>query len=153
MLVDSIDNHLREALEFDKAAMPLGMYLAWCVNHGLVSEAILREHETLVTRIRMHDARGSELLIAIGGELRLADLNEQGRDFTERYYGEFLQDFGEAFGGSFYDTKDDWDSYARIAPVLTARLLGPKGKSHYPGLLGSLRDRIKRIWHSSHRRA
>ena len=43
MLIDSIDNHLAEAKEFDRAAVPMGMYLAWCVNLGLVSEEVLRE--------------------------------------------------------------------------------------------------------------
>jgi hypothetical protein len=146
--IDSIDNHLSEAREIDRAAMPLGMYLAWCVNLGLVSDDVARDHERLVLRVRMHDALGSELLIALGGELTDAHLNERGRDFTAGYYAEFMDDFRQLFGERCYEAGDTWDNYSKLAAVLTPKLLGPSRKRDAAaGFLGGLKKRWRAVWH------
>ena len=157
MLIDSIDNHLAEAAEIDKAAIPLGMFVAWCANLGLLSEAVMREHERMVLRVRMHDARGSELLAALGGALEDEHLNARGREFALRYYPSFMDDFAAVFGGAVYEIKDDWDNYGKIAPILTAKLLGRargrergrvRGRGQVGnGLVGKLRQSLRKLWH------
>ena len=66
---DSIDNHLKLAGEFDRAAVPMGMYIAWALNLGLIKSEVVAQHEQLVMRVRMQDAKGSELLMSVGGAL------------------------------------------------------------------------------------
>ena len=56
VIYDSIDEHLKLAGEFDKAAIPMGMYLAWALNLGLLRQELVREHHQLMTRVRMQDA-------------------------------------------------------------------------------------------------
>ena len=123
------------------------MYLAWCVNLGLVSESVLLEQERLVLRVRMQDALGSELLVALGGELKGEHLNERGRHFTSSYYADFLNDFRTTFEGKSYDVKDSWDNYQKIATVLTAKLLGPKDKPMASPLFTGFRGWWRKFWH------
>jgi hypothetical protein len=149
--IDSIDNHLGKAREFDRAAVPLGMYVAWCVNLGLVSDAVLAEHERMVLRVRMHDAQGSDLLTAMGGELNDAHLNSRGKEFTDGYYAGYLQDYAEVFGEHFYETEDNWDNYMKLTAVLTPKLLGPKLRPQWPidtnKLRGAIKKRWQQLWH------
>ena len=150
---DSIDNHLKLAREFDKAAVPMGMYLAWSLNLGLVRPEVLTQHEQLVMRIRMQDAKGSELLMSVGGVLEEALFTARGRRFTEMYYSRYIQDYGSVFGQDPYLVEDTWDNYDTIARLLTKELLGSStfsGRLVRQFKLGSTRaaNFWKSIWRS-----
>jgi len=152
--IDAVDNHLAQAREFDRACVPLGMYVAWCLNLGLVSETVLREHETMVLRVRMHDAHGSALLVALGGALDERHLNEQGKQFTDAYYSSYMDDYSTLFGSDFYAIPDSWDNYQKLAAVLTAKLLGPKrlrrgstDRLDAAGLVGKISKGWRKLWH------
>lgn len=121
---DTIDNHLKLAQEFDKAAIPMGMYLAWSLNLGLVRPEVLTQHEQLVIRIRMQDAKGSELLMSVGGVLDEALFTVRGRRFAKTYYPRYMQDYRSVFGQDPYLVEDTWDNYDTIARLLTKELLG-----------------------------
>ena len=72
-VVDDIDRHMSEAGSIDRAAGPLGVYLAWCVNLSLVSDAFVAEHESELVRLKMRDMRPGEFLIrAAAGTLEEA---------------------------------------------------------------------------------
>ena len=124
MIYDNLDNHLTEAGSIEKAAVPMGMYLAWCVNLQLVGGQLHIEHERALLRVRYREMRGSELLVsACGGTLRSEYLNDGGRAFADRYYAKYLDDFRDLFEVSPYEVEDDWPHYDKIATVLTERYM------------------------------
>lgn len=127
---DDLGRHLAAAGSIDRAAVPLGMYLAWCANHQLLSPALQDHAGTLVLRVRFREVTGSELLVAgCGGCLGAEHLDAEGRAFTEAYYGRYLDDFRSIFGADPYGVRDDWDHYDRIAPLLTRQLMSFRGGS------------------------
>lgn len=125
-VIDDIDRHMGEAGSIERAAGPLGVYLAWCANLGLLSDKLNQGIEGEVVRLRMRDLRPVEFLIkATAGSLRREHLNEVGLQFTERYYAGYLDDYAAALnleGSSIYDVEDSWANYDRVAPELTRRL-------------------------------
>jgi len=124
MTYDDLGRHLDAARTFDRAAVPLGIYVAWCANLQLLSREFADAHAGLVVRVRFREITGAELLVAgCAGSLDAAHLNDEGRRFTATYIQEYLDDFRATFGGDPYDVRDDWDSYDRIAPVLTRKLM------------------------------
>ena len=124
VIYDSIDEHLKLAGEFDKAAIPMGMYLAWALNLGLLRQELVREHQQLMTRVRMQDAKGSELLMALGGNLDETLFSERGNRFAGNYYPRYMIDYASVFGRDPYLVEDTWSNYDKIAKLLTKELLG-----------------------------
>ena len=124
VIYDSIDEHLKLAGEFDKAAIPMGMYLAWALNLGLLRQELVREHQQLITRVRMQDAKGSELLMALGGNLDETLFSERGNRFAGNYYPRYMIDYASVFGRDPYLVEDTWSNYDKIAKFLTKELLG-----------------------------
>ena len=124
VIYDSIDEHLKLAGEFDKAAIPMGMYLAWALNLGLLRQELVREHQRLMTRVRMQDAKGSELLMALGGNLDETLFSERGNRFAGNYYPRYMIDYASVFGRDPYLVEDTWSNYDKIAKFLTKELLG-----------------------------
>ena len=131
MRYDDVQSHLAAAGgSMDKAAVPLGMYLALCVNVGLTGAELDESSQTAVLRVRYREITGAELLISgCAGVLDARWFNEQGRDFCERYYASFLDDFRAVFGDDLYEVRDDWDHYDQLAPLLTERLYGKPRRS------------------------
>ncbi|MBK81291.1 MAG: hypothetical protein CMQ43_10335 [Gammaproteobacteria bacterium] len=129
-VLDDVGQHLSGAGSFDRAAVPLGMYVAFLAQHGLLSEALQDRAGTLVTRVRYREITGSELLIAgCGGELRADHLSAEGRAFSGAFLGDFLDVFRDTFGADVYAVPDDWDHYDRLAPRLAAALMAFRGGS------------------------
>jgi len=127
LIYDSLDNHLASAGSIDRAAVPLGMYVGWCANLGLMSPEFDAAHHELVVRLRYREVKGSELLVAgCGGVLQSECLSPAGQAFTERYYDQYLDDFRATFAGDVYDIEDSWASYEQIAAVLTRAYMAPK---------------------------
>ena len=124
VIYDSIDEHLKLAGEFDKAAIPMGMYLAWALNLGLLRQELVREHQQLITRVRMQDAKGSELLMSLGGNLDETLFSERGNRFAGNYYPRYMIDYASVFGRDPYLVEDTWSNYDKIAKLLTKELLG-----------------------------
>ena len=127
-VLDDVGRHLPEAGSFDRAAVPLGMYVAFLAQHGLLSDALQERVGELVTRVRYREITGSELLIAgCGGGLADEHLNAEGLAFTRTFLADFLDVFRETFGADIYAVADDWDHYDRLAPRLTAALMAFRG--------------------------
>ncbi len=145
MIYDSLAHHLPAAGSIDRAAVPLGMFVAFCANLGLVSASFAQRHETLLLRLRYREITGSELLTAgCGGELQRDMLSEAGQAFADRYLDRYMEDFRSVFGNDVYAVADSWQQYDRIAPVLMRELHGadPARKRR----AGSTDSREKRWW-------
>ena len=118
-LYDSLDQHLSLDPAIDRAIVPMGMMLSWCVQMQLLAPETVAAHENLVLRIRYREARGSELLTACGGDLRSSLFSEAGQRFLAAYYPRYMEDYRQVFGDDIYGVEDSWENYARLAPTIT----------------------------------
>ena len=126
---DDLDRHLPEADDIAAAAVPTGMYLAWCVNLQLLDPGFARDHESSILRLRYREITGAEFFIAVcGGRFTRAMLSEQGQRFTDAFYDFYLDEFRSVFGRDAYRVKDDWDHYDRLAPLLTRHFMTSVGR-------------------------
>ena len=145
-VIDDIDRHMADAGSIDRAAGPMGVYLAWCANLDLLSDMLKQRFEDEVVRLRMRDLKPVEFLIrATAGSLRNEHLNEAGLEFTERYYAGYIDDYAAALDievASVYDVEDSWENYDRVAPELTRHLYGDKYRDKYR----RGRNRAKHWW-------
>ena len=124
MIHDDVSRHLGEARTYDRAAVPLGIYVAWCANLQLLAPALAEQAAELVLRVRFREITGAELLIVgCAGVLADEHLNDEGQRFTAAYLPNYHDDFLAVFGDDPYAVKDDWANYDRIAPLLTRRLM------------------------------
>ena len=136
-VIDDVGRHLPEAGSFDRAAVPLGMFVAWLAQHQLLSAGVSEAAGSLVTRVRLREVTGSELLLAgCGGVLEAEHLSAEGLAFTEHYYARFLDDFRATFGADVYAVADDWAHYDRLAPRITAALMDFRGQGRRHGTGG-----------------
>ena len=127
------------AQDMGAATVPMGFFLAWCTNLRLLDPSFEQSHERTVLRLRMQEVSGSELLVAAGGDLTQEMFSERGNEFVERYYPEYLEDYKRVFevtDESLCTVKETWDNYAKIAAVITPRLLGHRSGSE--GVLSKL---------------
>lgn len=152
MTLDELANHLPVAGTFDRAAVPLGLYLAWCANLQLLSPTFAEIHAALVLRVRFREITGSELLVAgAGGRLETAHLNAEGLAFARVFLPDLLHEIRRVFDCEPYDVKDDWDSYDRLAPSLTRRLMAGRSRDEAgavkrSGPVGRLLGSTDRSW-------
>lgn len=125
---DDLDRHLPEADDIAAAAVPSGVYLAWCVNLQLLDPAFAQDHESSILRLRYREITGAEFFIAAcGGRFSRAMLNPQGQRFTDSFYDRYLSEYRGIFGTDTYRVKDDWDHYDRLAPMLTRHFMTSVG--------------------------
>lgn len=128
-VLDDVGRHLPAAGSIDRAAVPLGMYVGFLAQHGLLSDALQDRAADLVTRVRYREITGSELLIAgCGGSLDAGHVSEEGRAFSRAFLPDFLDVYRETFGADLYAVSDDWDHYDRLAPRLAAALMRFRGE-------------------------
>ena len=133
MIYDDLSEHLSQSVSIEQAALPMGIYLAWCVNMGLVSQRLHDDAGALLLRVRYREVTGTVLAVsACGGRLSAEHLTDAGQAFTATHYADYLQAL-EAEFGSLYEFPDNWASYDRIAPMLTRRLLAPGRRSETQG--------------------
>ena len=86
LVVDSIDRHLVEGNSIESAAVIPGIFIAWCVNMGLVNPAEFVDVERAVVRLKYREITGGEFLVAaLGGELREEHLSNNGVIFARRW--------------------------------------------------------------------
>ncbi len=128
-IIDDLAAHLEKAGAPDRAAMHMGLLLAWCANHDLLSQACKRQHADLILKTRVRELDGSELFVRMAaGRLDTGFFSEAGRRFVESYYEDYLGDYAVALGldpaHPYPDGSDmnAWDAYDLVAPVLTKRL-------------------------------
>lgn len=123
-LYDDLDRHIAAAGRIERAAVPIAMYLAWCVNLKLLDPAFEREHEGPVLRLRYREITPSEWFVgACGGRFERRMLSAEGMRFTDAYYPRYLADFRDVFGADVYSVADDWPHYDRLAPLLMRRFV------------------------------
>lgn len=121
-VIDDVRRRVAQDGSIERAAAVPGLFLAWCVNLGLISEEVARDEARAVVRLKVREIGGGEFLVAAcGGVLDDRVLSAAGFDFARRHYAAF-EDFVRA--SLTTPVEDKWANYDRVAPWLTARLLG-----------------------------
>ena len=124
LVVDSIDRHLDGGNSIESAAVIPGIFIAWCVNMGLVNPAEFVDVERAVVRLKYREITGGEFLVAaLGGEFREEHLSNNGVIFARRWYAPFVEEASVRLGEM---PEPKWSTYEQMSPWLTERLLGRK---------------------------
>lgn len=121
---DKLDYHVDGALRAGQpeqhAFTHIGLYLAWLIRHDLHNPEFLRDD--WAAAVKAGEMSGSDLADAIDGALVSDLMTVEGAAFTAACYGDYLDDYAEAFRAEGdYAVSDDADAYARIAPVIDRR--------------------------------
>lgn len=112
----------------DPSLKRAGIFLAWAVNHQLISESLSRDGAANVTKVRLRAIRGSELLTTVcSGELKAMHLSDQGNDFAAAYYdasyrdafSSALKEHDERVTSVQDDLMSEWALYDQLAPGIT----------------------------------
>jgi len=75
-----------------------------------------------VAAVERDEVGATEFMAVTGGRLGPHDLTEEGRAFSDTYYGRYLDDFSAVFAADGpYGVAADADAYDRIAPVIDRR--------------------------------
>lgn len=137
MLVDSVDRHLTEGTSIEDAAIVPGLFIAFCVNMGLVSAGLAASAERAMIRLKYREITGGEFLVsACGGDLNEHDLSENGVAFARQIYPSYLEAVVELVD----ELSPKWETYDLVAPWLTERYFG-RGKR-----TGKRTKRWWRLW-------
>ena len=135
-----------DAIDFSQAddgIRRIGVFLAWAVNHRLLSERLEREAASAAARVRFRDLAGSEMLtLACHGELGRQHLSDAGNAFAERYYNQgYLEAYAAAVAeerasGASHEAltslDGEWALYDRLAPAITRAHRGPRAPDPAP---------------------
>ena len=73
----SVDDYLPEAGALDKALLPLGFVLAFCAQHGLLSQTFLQHRGEQLSSVRLQEGPVTALFAVHGGTLYASDFSPQ----------------------------------------------------------------------------
>ena len=129
----------------DQADLPMGMFMAWCIDRGRIGVRHLKEHAELVKAVRERKMTGREFLYraAYCGEVWSWDVSEATEAFAHNYLhclcnrnsstpllgredrcgidDDFMAVFTPHFKGRGLDAGDTWENYERFVLFLDAR--------------------------------
>ncbi|XVJ68603.1 MAG: hypothetical protein HEQ39_02360 [Rhizobacter sp.] len=129
----------------DQADLPMGMFMAWCIDRDKIGKRHLENHASLVEAVRERKMTGREFLyrVAYCNEVWSWDVSEAAQAFTHSYLhclchrnsstpllgradrcgvdDDFMAVFTPHFKGRGLDAGDTWENYERFALFLDAR--------------------------------
>lgn len=115
-------------LPLEQGFVHIGLYLTWAVERDFLDEQWVAEAGAgpILAAIKGREQTGSGLRGAADGSLTSAMVAGDGLAFTTAYYVPeygYARDYRGIFGrqADYYTVADDWDSYARLSPLLDVR--------------------------------
>ena len=139
----SVDDYLPDAGALDRALLPLGFVLAFCAQHGLLSQTFLQLRDEQLSSVRLQEGPVTALLALHGGTLYVSDFSPRGLQFLRNYLPRLPEDFADLFGEDCYGIKDDWSNYQRLANVMIRHLLGQPKR---PSFWKSIQSKLGGLW-------
>ena len=112
----------------ENAGTHIGMYLAWIVHRNLASPELVQLAGDTYRWVLDREVTGRELLLTKLDEKFFDQLlNDEGQAFTHSYYetNGYANDYDRVLCGdlpSLYHVKDTWENFDKLAPVLDERL-------------------------------
>lgn len=138
MAIDRMDWHyggdFPDGLPEENGGTHIGIYLAWIINNGLEGDFHKEESAEELEKVRKREITGRDFLQEMCDEKFWdEDLSEEGYDFTLYYYSNeegyvedgYIKDYERTLVSgkceTIYHVADTWDSYDKIAPVISKR--------------------------------
>jgi hypothetical protein len=114
------------------AATHVGIYLAWAVLNGLLSDWHRLNSKEKIERLQQREITGAQFFFAACGDrFSEKDLNLEGNLFTRAYYengpgkrGQYFKDYAKTLSAdlpSFWHVEDTWQNFDLLAPTITQR--------------------------------
>jgi hypothetical protein len=104
----------------------IGLFIKWCFLKGWAGELHIEEFSEDVEKVVVGKMSGTEYLFKnCDGKFTDKDLNAQGNQFAQSYYGEdglYLQDYADHFGDLMYEAPDDAHDFNLFSSILNGRL-------------------------------
>ena len=105
------------------------MYVAWCMLNGLAGKLHTEEFPEMLAMLKSRNlSPGTFLIKACDEKFTDEDLTEEGNVFTGIYFdfqkGKYIADYERALqptGLTLYHVPDTWESYDKLAPIITRR--------------------------------
>ena len=139
----SVDDYLPDAGALDRALLPLGFVLAFCAQHGLLSQTFLQLRGEQLSSVRLQEGPVTALFAVHGGTLYVSDFSPRGLQFLQNYLPRLPEDFADLFGEDCYGIKDDWSNHQRLANVMIRYLLGQPKR---PSFWKSIQSKLGGLW-------
>lgn len=119
-----------EDLPEEAGSTHIGMFFAWAWLSGFAQDQFHHPNdqklaEDLLEALQLRrDSPGKLFRQFCDEKLSDADLNAAGNAFATEFYSFYGSDYSRLANDlpSFYHVPDAWDTYDRIAPILTQRL-------------------------------
>ena len=129
----------------EQADLPMGMFMAWCIDRNRIGARHLNDHAELVHAVRSRQMTGREFLyrVAYCNEVWSWDVSQDAQAFAHTYLhclchrnsstpllgredrcgvdDDFMAVFSPHFKGRGLEAGDTWDNYERFAVFLDAR--------------------------------
>jgi hypothetical protein len=120
------DNSIRQlGLDEVQAYVHTGLFFAWLVDNGLMSDFFIKETGSEVEKLKARKISPATIYRNWDGVLLGEMLSEKGFNFALSYFdfdkGTYMVDYEKVFnvtGDKVFTVKDTWDNYEKIKPVI-----------------------------------
>ena len=87
------EENIRNAQRY--ASTHIGIYMEWIIKHNLEGDLHKQSSKESLKKVRNNEMNGTEFFLKeCGGKLYDDDFNEEGLNFTESYYDDYLSEYG-----------------------------------------------------------
>jgi hypothetical protein len=122
------DNSIEQlGLDEEQAFVHTGLFFAWLVNNGLMSDFFIQEAGSEIEKLKHRKISPSTIYMNWDGVLLGEMLNSKGFNFAMNYFdfdkGTYIKDYENVFSVNaeqFFTVKDNWDNYDKVRPVIDA---------------------------------
>lgn len=120
------DNSIEQlGLDEEQAFVHTGLFFAWLVNNGLMSNFFCDETGDGIIELKDRKISPSTLYMSWDGVLSGEMLSEKGYNFALNYFdfkkGAYLTNYEYVFNvkdGQVFTVRDTWDNYDKIKPLI-----------------------------------
>jgi hypothetical protein len=119
---DSVD---QLGLDENQAFVHTGLFFAWLVNNGLMSDFFISETGNEIEKLKTRKLSPSELYMNWDGVLLGEMLSKEGFNFALSYFdfdkGSYMTDYERTFkltSEQVFVVQDTWDNYDKLKPVI-----------------------------------
>ena len=115
-------------MPLEAGATHAGMFLAWALLRGLVSEDHAVDFPDQLEQLRSREVTPGEYLMIFDGKFTDEELNDEGNAFASSYFdfekGQYLGDYEATLTNglpTLYHVLDTWENFDRLKPVVDTR--------------------------------
>lgn len=125
------DGDFPSGLPTEAGATHMGIFVAWCILHGMEGQLHTEESEGQLKRLKERLITPAQFVIEASDEkFTDEDLNDEGNAFATAYFGgdgnyeQYVIDYEETLAGqeeTLYHVKDLWENFDKLSPIIEHR--------------------------------